>query len=292
MIKLAIIVSVLLRVTLAADPLRVYKGKPDSENEFPFIVLFYLKIIPQFTFRTCTGSLIAENWVLTAAHCLIKDFKLAVRYGDFTLPPTETSLISDIIETFAPPTSNLPASVGEEWEMVPRDDIGLVLVEKIPKKHANILALDYKTLFGLPVKFAGFGRTSGTISEKFSLNKTVQLAGKPLQIGEGIVVPCYNFENIGPVVCVAAKCSNKKQMTLPGDSGGPLVLNGSIIGVTKGGATQHVSLSGAFTPVNIYLQWIKEVMNNNDHNEARRSRVRMPTRTTRFLGTYVPNVLG
>ncbi|XP_063391693.1 trypsin-3-like [Cydia fagiglandana] len=277
MMKHAVILSVLLRATLAAGPLRIYKGKNDSENEFPFIVLLYLKTIPQFTFRMCTGSLIANTWVLTAAHCFMTDLELAVRYGDFTLPPSETSLNTDIIKTFAPPTSHIPALSGNGWEMAPREDLGLVLVEKILNKPAKLLALDYKSLFGLRVKFAGFGKTNGTITEPFSMNKTIQLAGTPLQIGEGIVIPCNNFRDAGTVVCVAPKCSNRKQLALQGDSGGPLVLNGTIIGVVKGGLAHHNSVSGAFTPVSIYLHWIKQVVNSNGRS-AERPPVRKPNR--------------
>lgn len=59
----------------------VLKGTPITTTEYPFIVQIKMKLRNRTGF--CTGSLIAKNAVLTAAHCL-KDYKrknIVVRLG-------------------------------------------------------------------------------------------------------------------------------------------------------------------------------------------------------------------
>ncbi|XP_061725216.1 chymotrypsin-2-like [Cydia pomonella] len=256
-----IVVSANVATRREHNPLRVYKGEADSGNEFPFVVLFQKKKPPYF--RVCTGSLITETLVLTASHCLTVPNvrQCIIRYGDFTVPGNETKLYSKIIKAF------VPRSVKEFRRII---DIGIALVKKIPNPRAKLLALDYKTLYGLPAKYAGFGRITD-LGVKPDRNEGYNLSSVPLQVGEGIIVPCTN--GVIPVytVCVASKCSKRWQATRKGDSGGPLVYNGRIVGVVRG-ATYGPTVSYTFSLVSSYLEWIQGVMrftvtNKNNNNK-------------------------
>lgn len=99
-----------------------------------------------------------------------------------------------------------------------------MLVEKINNKPtAWLLALDYKTLAGLPVKYAGFGVTRKaheySFPEIYNLVSDLQFAPR---VGEGIIGPCTGFDNEGPVMCVSARCANRKEAGRAADSGCPL----------------------------------------------------------------------
>lgn len=50
---------------------RIYKGYRDFNNEYPFVVALESKVDNTYV-RYCTGNLIEENLVITAAHCLQK----------------------------------------------------------------------------------------------------------------------------------------------------------------------------------------------------------------------------
>ncbi|XP_063370357.1 clotting factor G beta subunit-like [Cydia amplana] len=200
------------------SPLRVYKGETDSGNEFPFVVQFHKKKSPYF--RKCTGSLIAETLVLTAAHCLTdhKIRELVVRYGDFTVPCNETQLYSEIIKAFVPKSLLVLGT---------RIDIGIALVKKIPNPRAKLSALDYiKTLYGLPAKYAGFGRI-------------LDLHVEPDNIAR------YNLTSV-PL-----------QAPRRGDSGDPLVYNGRIVGVIMGYRATGPRVTYEFSLVSSYLEWIQ-----------------------------------
>jgi len=44
-----------------------------NPKEFPYVVTLYIHIVPEKTkYLTCTGSLVREYFVLTAAHCIYK----------------------------------------------------------------------------------------------------------------------------------------------------------------------------------------------------------------------------
>lgn len=221
---------------------RVYLGNEDTNNEFPYVV----SIHDENAFRRCTCSLLATNWILTAAHCFNSDLPMYVRYKNMTLPPRSKKSFRRIIKFFRHPNF---LSVNDGTI---QNDIALGLIQRVPKdtSFGKLSAIDYKALLGYPVTYAGYGHTGDEFSNEGD-------ESKPLQTGEAVVITCeLELSGFRPAICVAPKCSNDLQDTRPGDSGCPLVYSGKIVGVLIGGS----SPISEFTPVSLNLGWISSVM--------------------------------
>ncbi|CAG9788982.1 unnamed protein product [Diatraea saccharalis] len=234
-------------------PLRVLHGKSDTDNEYPFVV----SLQTASRRRYCTGSLIAERWVLSAAHCFNDQPKL-VRFGNMTVPAKEATY-RPILRMFPHPNY----SELENYLMI--NDIGLVLISAIKDvKMVKLSAVDYTTLIGSPVKYAGFGMTYifSVLEDNSQAERLDQT--KPLQIGEGVVIRCETVESLKiptPAVCVAPQCSNKYADSNYGDSGGPLFYKNKIVAVVC--SDTSVRAIGQYTPVSPYIQWINIVIGRN-----------------------------
>lgn len=60
-------------------PLRLAGGEVAESFEFPFVVVINQKRL------SCTGSILSEEWVLTAAHCFSISLMFTIRAKDITV---------------------------------------------------------------------------------------------------------------------------------------------------------------------------------------------------------------
>ncbi|XP_073947650.1 trypsin 5G1-like [Choristoneura fumiferana] len=228
---------------------RVYLGLEDTNKEFPFVVSMQRRNGS----RVGTCNLIAQNWLITAGHSVKRgSSNRIIKYADMT--SKNTSAYSEIINVFRHPSYLFSEMV----ELIAINDLALVLIEKVPiKTIAKLSAIDYKSLLGLPVKYAGFGNT-GKVDE---LPEAIMEGDdmRSLQVGEAVVVKCPSvYPMFGPAICIAPKCSKKFQNTRDGDGGGPLMYMGKIVGVILGSEIDNPI--GYVTPVSPNLNWINYVM--------------------------------
>lgn len=235
---------------------RIYNGHPDSQHSYPYVMgIEYLG--SNGYMRHCSGTLIAEYWILTAGHCVNKRLNLVVAYGNRT-KENSTERLKVIYQTQHPFTNLHDVNI---------NDIALMKVEKNPNKTiANLASTDYRESFGLTVVYAGFGITwpEKKLPVAEWKKRMIQLNSSPLLIAEGVISRCTLLSFVHPRMCVL---SNGTTTIGKGDSGGPLIYQNSVIAVASGlsyGINKNRYL--VFVPVIYYLYWIKDVIEKNKYN--------------------------
>ncbi|XP_067635251.1 collagenase-like [Eurosta solidaginis] len=259
--KFLIALSLLLCVTSAfenrgsmaqkvAVSSRISNGQTAGANDFPYQagLSLYNGQISLF----CGGSLINDEWVLTAAHCTFKVVSGTVYLGSITrLDP----IVSREVD-------KCNIKMHEEFDdHTLINDIALVKIatvtftDAIQQVSLPKCASSYDTYIGEPVLASGWGRTSE--SAPYS---------PVLKVGNMKVIPnnvCdYEYPDIEPETLCTSTVNHIGNCD--GDSGGPLVLASSKLQI---GIISFHSPDGCdagkpagHTRVTSYLDWIQRTM--------------------------------
>lgn len=192
----------------------------------------------------CTGAAIAQDLVLTAAHCVLPgaDYKL-IEFDAARQPK-----LLDIKQVARHPTFNLQTLLGHR---ATADMALLKLAQPLPAGiiPANLDRTDRKPQAGERYSISGYGlavrgdgKTGGTL-------RSAQLVstGKPGNLQIRLVDPATNGESPGIGACT-------------GDSGGPVYQGTALIGVISWSTGPNMSagcggLTGV-TPISLYRGWI------------------------------------
>lgn len=223
------------------------------EGEYSFVVILAYINVDDLR-RICTGSLIAENWVMSTAHC-VKDLpkfnkfrrRFYVWYGNFTVSPKITKYYSKVLEWFVHPSFSHNPSENFDYFFMDHD-ISLLRVSKMPiKNYGRLSAVDHMTLIGLSVMYVGSGWTNTPGDDVL----------RPLQIGEGVIVKCANklSRRATNAMCITTSFSNALDSPKLSDSGGPLMHDGKIIGMDS-----FIANMFGCTPISPYVDWINNVI--------------------------------
>jgi secreted trypsin-like serine protease len=286
------LIGVALAEDNGADNEMIVNGELVKEGNFPWQVLVtrtWTDDKGQGWISSCGGSIIAPQWVLTAAHCLEEDGKvnkaseMQVGYGSVHRKRLKEMAVEDVIPN--------PKYVSDGF------DIGLIkLKEPIP--HAPVIELanpqTEATLRAthpeLTVTVSGWGKLwdikNGEVEAQFqqfgkgsaaaiadAINSPEQLRKADLQ--EVDIEDCakvyqasgeFGANPIDLKRNICAMGVKVRKDSCQGDSGGPLVVNASghpvQVGVVSWGhSCADTMFPGVYSRVSSYADWIKETMN-------------------------------
>lgn len=189
-------------------------------------------------FHACTGSLVHEQWVITAGDCIAEEKNYFVSFVSYdNEAPTVTK--SNITKRFLHPGYKRPTF---------NTNIGLMEVTKLSEPTLPNLSMDdYSKQFDTPVVYVGFWtNTDGSKPNR-------------LEIGDFVICPCLGaIETI--LVCAKSK-SNKAYNWFT--IGAALIHKGTLIGFYIGTGNMDIP---RFVPVRYSYNWIDKVINTNSPN--------------------------
>uniref|UniRef100_A0A336MUY7 CSON006571 protein n=1 Tax=Culicoides sonorensis TaxID=179676 RepID=A0A336MUY7_CULSO len=234
---------------------RIINGDAAYDKTFPYQV-YFIAYGPNKT-ELCGGSIISEEFILTAAHCTAEAYYVSVGVGSSNTKKMTYHNSSYIINhpLFDPTTM--------------QNDIALIKLCKPLKFNENIKAVQlldakYKcdeTYLNKECIVSGFGLTD---DKSISLSNQLQYTSvTPISN-----IECMKYFSWLATPLVLCTMGNKRE-TGPcmGDSGGPLVIydpkdNIPIqIGIVSFGSKKGCAESPAvYTRIYIYLRWIKEII--------------------------------
>ncbi|MBZ2189751.1 serine protease [Alcanivorax sp. JB21] len=253
---------------------RIYGGEDADQADWPWMTgmnIFFTGTNPAF----CGSQLISTDWVLTAAHCLVRESGALAEDMDFFYNAPDFGA-SDPIETERRSRDDIiihPEYVPDRIAL--GHDIALVRVYNAPSLPmfpdlADGPTVDHLESLPAPrrddiMTALGWGQTSPTSTGLALRMQQVMLDYIPR-------TPCNNFWGGLPtelLVCAGEPAPPPSatfgQDTCVGDSGGPLLVGTPaapvIVGLTSFGSAQGCGLTnvpGVYTSTAAFAQWVEE----------------------------------
>jgi len=261
---------------LAKRTKRIVGGHETEVNEYPWQVGIYNK---DDDYPKCGGSVISDQWVLSAAHCTVKDEvkDLKVLLGDHnTATDSEpTTVEMEIAEIFEHPSYNVIADKKYDFSLLKLDS----KIDFSSNSHIRPICLpslrsstskDYDNYIAT---VTGWGLLKDTdypdklqeVNVKVISNRECSTKYRPLQ---STIFP-RKYQITDEMICAEAEDGNGGKDSCEGDSGGPLVTkepgsngedpgkNYELIGVVSWGLVcGHKDFPGVYARVTKVKTWI------------------------------------
>lgn len=233
---------------------RIVGGKPAAMGQFPYQVLLYIKTDDGT--HLCGGTIIAQQYVLTAAHC-VSDAKasgIEVLAGNINRSVSRGQWIqSRVSEVY----------VHESY--MPDKNYNDVAVLKLEQSYAldGQLTASLK-LRSTPVEPGTLCTVTGwgTTKEKGSVSNILQFVNVPI-VDLRICSENQRRELYQGEICAGYTYGGKD--ACQGDSGGPLVCEGYLTGVVSWGeGCARVNRPGIYADVSWYKAWIQALTGLQD----------------------------
>ncbi|XP_004477532.1 granzyme H-like [Dasypus novemcinctus] len=227
-----------------ADAGKIIGGHEAKPHSHPYMA--YIVYWAEGQRKFCGGSLIQENFVLTAAHCLGSSINVTLGAHNWNMQENTQQRIP-----VRKPIPH-PDYDGNTYS----NDIMLLQLERKAKRTAAVRTLSLpksqaQVRPGQVCSVAGWGLVAVGIS-------TTKLHEVQLTVQEDRVCQStYSLYNKDTQICVGDPKKNKS--SFKGDSGGPLVCNKVAQGIVSYG-NKVGKPPRVFTKVSRFLPWIKETM--------------------------------
>uniref|UniRef100_A0A6J0V030 Prostasin-like n=1 Tax=Pogona vitticeps TaxID=103695 RepID=A0A6J0V030_9SAUR len=247
---------------------RIVGGQPATEGEWPWQVSISMN-----GQHICGGSLIAEQWVLSAAHCFPYAVDYDVQLGVYQLMnPSSDSVTSTVQQIIPHPDFNGHDGSSGDLALLkltsPVNFTDYILPVCLPRSSTEFPS-------GTNCSVTGWGKIGE--NDPLESPKTLQELEVPLIDRE----TCNAMYNINPdeefgmnpikpdMLC--AGYEEGKKDACQGDSGGPLVCPSDgvwiLAGVVSwGDGCAQPNRPGIYTSVPYYADWIQEKMNGGLSN--------------------------
>ncbi|XP_031627884.1 serine protease persephone-like [Contarinia nasturtii] len=246
-------------------------GIPTYRGEFPWMAALGYRSKSDINFD-CGGSLISDNFVLTAAHCAPpRRQPQLVRLGKVTLFTNDDDgqpFDVDIQEIIRHP---------DYKSSTKKNDIALVRLAQRIQFTENIRPACLRTDLTdirpeIEMLVTGWGTTSSERTVRPSILLKTNVTSMPLQLCNTTLLN-YNRDANQPSLregLSQSQCCAFDPMArndaCQGDSGGPLQIFphssniASVVGVVSFGISCGTTLPGVYTRVAYYLQWIESIV--------------------------------
>ncbi|OXU26121.1 hypothetical protein TSAR_005868 [Trichomalopsis sarcophagae] len=226
---------------------RIVGGKDVKIEEVPYQVLLEAR-----GFGFCGGSIIAEDWILTAGHCIVySDDWVSVRAG--TTKRSSGGSLHKVVKSIR------HEEYGVNRHGIPINDIALLkLATKLDldetRQPITLFEIDEAVEAGELSVITGWG--------------TLRQGGRTSEILQTVSVPVISrqvcsqaYAAFGGIpegqICAAHPAGGKD--ACQGDSGGPLAVSGRLAGVVSwGNGCAQKGYPGAYTEVAAFRKWISE----------------------------------
>lgn len=241
-IKLSLSMLVIHGICASELHPRVFDGKEIRKGAHKYLVELLIYNDNSISYSKCSGSILNQRWIISAAHCFSDDF---IYVEVLKLQKQILGLVEKKQITLLP---------GFKFE-----------------NPANYSVLEKDLALLKTTKSMSFD----------SFTQPIQVSTRSPKIGEAVVIAGYGDAENGVNVpregqTIVAECGSTKtslictQSTVRagnGDSGGPLVSRGRLVGVTSASCENveiHQVCMTVYVNVALHSTWIKEVMTSRN----------------------------
>ncbi len=246
---------------------RIVGGTFASASEFPHIVgvVTTLRLGGEYYWYWCTGSIIAPNKVLTAAHCVTDgpgttrviagNDRILDEYGNII---NTSGYVAEVGSTWTHPGWNLAQQYQDENAPI-RNDVSVITLKKnLPAEYTPIAmgTQGDQTPYaaGTTAVIAGYGIDYDANGQEIA-DSRLRKATVPMQSDSYCDVP--NLYYPSEMFCAGAgRPGAPASDTCNGDSGGPITVGGTQVGITSWGFACGEA-PGFYVRLNNYVNAVK-----------------------------------